>query len=123
MIPGMGDASGSGRDQVAIARRLQITRKALGLKQGEFADRAGIARNAYNQFDLGKRLLTLQRGHQLCDEYKLTLDWLFRGDPSALPSRLAAEIARIARRIEAEAKTDRKPATRPRRGPKRSSGP
>jgi transcriptional regulator with XRE-family HTH domain len=79
----------------AIAPRLRITVKALGLTQSEVADRAGMAHNAFNQYYWGKRNLTVPPAQLLCDEFGLTMDWLFRGDPSGLPQKLAAKISEL----------------------------
>jgi transcriptional regulator with XRE-family HTH domain len=69
----------------AVAARLRMTREAFGLEQGEFADRAGIARNAYNQYEQAKRLPRLDQATLLCEVYGLTLDWIFRGEMDGLP--------------------------------------
>ncbi len=73
---------------VKVASRLVLARKAYGLDQQVFGRRAGLSQPQYNQFETGKRLLTLVAALQLCDEYNLTLDWLYRNDPSGLPSDL-----------------------------------
>ena len=75
-----------------VGRRLRRTRLSLGLDQQQFGTRAGLSQPQYNQFENGKQLLTLQAALKLCDEYNLTLDWLYRGDPSGLPYRLATTI-------------------------------
>jgi transcriptional regulator with XRE-family HTH domain len=51
--------------------------------------------NRYSQYESGVRPLTIDAALRICEEYGLTLDWLFRGDRSMLPHRLAIEIARI----------------------------
>jgi transcriptional regulator with XRE-family HTH domain len=71
---------------------LLLTRQALGLAQKEFADRAGLAANTYNQYETGRNIPALDRAHALCDTYALTLDWIYRGDPSGLRYELAAAI-------------------------------
>lgn len=71
-----------------VAKRLMLARKAYGLDQQEFGTRAGLSQPQYNQFETGRRLLTLMPAIRLCDEYNLTLDWLFRDDPSGLPPTL-----------------------------------
>lgn len=76
----------------AVAGRLRVTREALRLSQQEFAARAGMAANTYNQFEHGKRLLPVTKGIALCDAHGLTLDWVYRDDPSNLPYKLAAAI-------------------------------
>lgn len=75
-----------------IAKRLTWARTAYGLDQQAFGTRAGLSQPQYNQFETGKRLLTLQAAVRLCDEYNLTLDWLFRDDPSGLPADLWLKI-------------------------------
>jgi hypothetical protein len=40
-------------------------------------------------------MLTIDAAHRLCDEYGVTLDWLYRGDRSRLPHHLAIDIAQI----------------------------
>lgn len=71
-----------------VARRLRLTRRALGMTQAEVAETCGIGRTAFNQYETGTRLLTLTAALALCGAFGLTLDWLYRGDPSGLPHRL-----------------------------------
>jgi transcriptional regulator with XRE-family HTH domain len=74
----------------AIAERLRMTREALGIKkQKEFAERADISPNTYNQWEKGRVYPDLQYVIRLRDEYGLTLDWIYLGDPSGLPYRIA----------------------------------
>jgi transcriptional regulator with XRE-family HTH domain len=72
----------------AIAGRLRATREAFGLGQNEFARRAGIASNTYNQYEQAKNLPRLDFANQICDTYGVTLDWIYRGDPSGLPMHM-----------------------------------
>ena len=85
------------RSVESVARRLVQTRLALEVGQSEFAKRAGLAQNTYNQFERGKRRLSLEAAHALCDEYRLTLDWLYRGDLSSMPHALAGTLRRMQR--------------------------
>lgn len=71
-----------------------MTREAFGLGQNEFARRAGIASNTYNQYEQGKNIPRLDIANQLCDQYGITLDWIYRGDASGLPLHLATAIRR-----------------------------
>jgi len=75
-----------------IGARLRIARRALGLKSTEFSKGAGIAQNAFSQFETGTRPLTLSAAVKICGRYGLTLDWLYRDDPSGLPHALAEKI-------------------------------
>jgi DNA-binding XRE family transcriptional regulator len=83
----------------AIGRRLAVTRQVLGLQQNEFCERAKIAPNTYNQYEKGKKRPSVPNAIKLCDAYQLTLDWIFRGDPSGLRYETADAIkaARAAR--------------------------
>ena len=78
-----------------VGRRLSLVRRALGLNQQEFGARAGLSQPQYNQFETGKRRLTIEAALQLCHVYALTLDYLYRGDPSGLPYKLANAINEI----------------------------
>ena len=86
------DPSDSGNLAIDVARRLRRTREAVGLDQQQFGSRAGMSQPQYNQYETGKRIITLRSAMMLCDEYSLTLDWIYRGDPSGLPYRLATAI-------------------------------
>jgi transcriptional regulator with XRE-family HTH domain len=73
----------------SVDARLRLTREAFGLEQHEFADKAGIARNAYNQYEQEKRLPRLDAAIKICEVYDLTLDWIFRGKLGGLPFNIA----------------------------------
>jgi transcriptional regulator with XRE-family HTH domain len=92
----MFDPEDSGRLAVDIGRRLRLTRVALGIEnQVDFGREAGLSQPQYNYFETGSRPLTLQAALKLCDRYNLTLDWLYRGDPSGLPYKLAKDISNV----------------------------
>lgn len=78
----------------AIGERLESLRVALDLSQTEFAARAGIAQNTYNQYAKGRNLIRLDFAERICDEYGVTLDWIYRGDASSLPVNIANLIRR-----------------------------
>jgi len=79
-------------DAGPVGRRLRLTREAMRLGQREFAARVNMAPNTYNQYEQGARLIPPGRATQLCDQYQLSLDWIYRGDPGNLPYKLAAAI-------------------------------
>jgi transcriptional regulator with XRE-family HTH domain len=87
----------------AIAARLRATREAFDLGQNEFARRAGIASNTYNQYEQAKNLPRLDFANQICDTYGVTLDWIYRGDPSGLPVRIANLISKDLMSAQADA--------------------
>lgn len=80
-----------------VGRRLALVRQALGLAQYEWAEEAGISQPRYNMYETGRRLLTLDAALKLCARSNLTLDWLYRGDPSGLPYALAEKIRKLRR--------------------------
>jgi len=84
-----------GRDKAAIAARLILTREVLGFEQSEFAEGAGLARSTYNQYETAKNFPRLKEAHKICDQYGLTLDWIYRGDQSGLSYKLADAIKKV----------------------------
>lgn len=81
-----------GRSKEAIGQRLLLTRQALDYKQNEFAARAKMAINTYNQYEMGRNRPQLEQAFALVDAYGLTLDWIYNGDPSGLRAQLADAI-------------------------------
>lgn len=98
------DPDDTGNFPQDIGRRLRLTRRALGYEdrqQAAFAADSGLAQSHYNRFETGDRPLTLPIAMKLCHRWGLTLDWLYRGDPSGLQYKLANDIKSLR-------KTDRK---------------
>lgn len=54
------------------------------MAQNTFCERASIATNTYNQYERGKTRPSVENAIALCEAYDLTLDWIYRGDPSGL---------------------------------------
>ena len=80
----------------AIARRLIATRHALGLNQRQLCERAGVAPNTYNQWERAKGRPDIDGALLLCDAFGLTLDWIYRGEMSALPHGIAVKLRALA---------------------------
>jgi transcriptional regulator with XRE-family HTH domain len=80
------------RTKTGVGRRLTIARQAFGLDQGEFAALAGIAASTYNQYETGKNMPDLKFANAICDAHRLTLDYIYRGDSSALRREIHAAI-------------------------------
>jgi transcriptional regulator with XRE-family HTH domain len=98
-----------GTDLKAIGLRLELTRLALGFDhQNRFCGRAGIATNTYNQYETGDRRPAVENAVALCEAYDLTLDWIYRGDPSGLRYDLRDKIRELRMKKPAEAKAPRK---------------
>ena len=62
-----------------------------------FAAGAGIQKSTYSNYEKGEREPTVENAIKLCDRYELTLDWIYRGDPSGLKYTLADQIIRLRR--------------------------
>ena len=71
-----------------IGRRLLRTRQALKLSQAEFCRQSGVERNLYNPCEKDRRRITIGVAMRIRDRYGVTLDWIYVGDPHALPSDL-----------------------------------
>ncbi len=69
-----------------------MTRQVFGLSQTDFGKGAGIKKSTYNQYEKGKERPALDEAMKLCERYGLTLDWIYRGDPSGLKYELADAI-------------------------------
>ena len=77
----------------AIAERLKLLRKAVGFPvQSKFAERCGISQTAYNNFERATRRISLDEAMKIRRATRVTLDWLYDGDPSGLPLHLAEKI-------------------------------
>ena len=85
------------RSMKAIGERLRVTREALGLSQATFAKAAKVSASAYNQYERGRMRPAIDQAIRLCEGHKLTLDWIYRGDPSGLKYSLADQIIRLRR--------------------------
>lgn len=73
------------------ADRLRATREILEPGHGgasALCEKIECSTTRWSNFEGGKRRITLDVAVKLCDRYGLTLDWIYRGDPSGLPQRL-----------------------------------
>ena len=77
-------------------RRLLRTREALELSQAEFCRQIGVERNLYNPFEKGRRRITIDVAMKIRNRYGITLDWIYAGDPHALPSDLYHKLVALA---------------------------
>jgi transcriptional regulator with XRE-family HTH domain len=76
----------------SLAKRVQETREALDLSQAELCKAIGIKANRWSQYESGERRITLSVAHKLCDEFGVTLDWIYRANPAGLPHALRIKI-------------------------------
>lgn len=80
-----------------VGRRLELTRRALGFKtQVEFCKAIKIDKTVWNPFETGVRRITLTVALKIRHRFAVPLDWIYCGDPSGLPDRIAKELDRLA---------------------------
>lgn len=75
-----------------IAHRIIATREALGLRPIDVCNDLGFRPNAYSQWESGTNRPNLDDMIRFCARYGLTLDWIYRGDPSGLQHGLATKL-------------------------------
>lgn len=86
-----------------IARRLVLTRRAMDeMRPADLCRRTGIRPNTYSQWEGAKSRPRLDEARLLCRHFGYTLDWIYEGDPSGLPHKLATRIAELEADFEPE---------------------
>lgn len=74
----------------AVGQRLEKLRGALGFDaQSGMAKFIGVPTNTYNNWVNSVSLIRPQDAIVLCAKTGVTLDWIYRGDPSGLPMKFA----------------------------------
>jgi DNA-binding XRE family transcriptional regulator len=76
----------------AIAARLRRAREILDLDQKTFAEKAGILPQTYGPFETAKRDLTLEAAKKIRKTHGLTLEFMYFGNISDLPHRIATKL-------------------------------
>ena len=75
-----------------IAKRLEAVQKAYGISQTEFMQRIGMKGHTFSGWLSGERKLKLSTMLRIRATYHVTLDYIYAGDHSGLPLRLANAI-------------------------------
>ena len=88
-------ASSRANEIVKIGDRLRAVREALELSQSDVARAIDVRANTYNQWEHGKRLIDPLVASRLCDQFGVTMDWIYRGNMSSLPHHLAEKLVRV----------------------------
>lgn len=76
----------------AVGERIRLTRLALRLTQAEFGQRFGVPQNAVSQYERGVKMPSYEALNEMCDAFRITSDWVLRGDNSNNPSKLSKAI-------------------------------
>ena len=77
-----------------VGRRLKLLRKALRMKQAALCRLTGINAQVWNNAETGDNLLTIPNAAKLCRVTGVTMDWIYRGQVTALPSSLLANFTK-----------------------------
>jgi transcriptional regulator with XRE-family HTH domain len=79
-----------------VGRRLEETRNALEMTQEEFIAGTKMTQASYSPYErqIENRILPAQHALALCHLHNITLDWIYKGDPSGIPAGLWDKIKR-----------------------------
>lgn len=80
----------------SLAHRLKMTREALDLTAAELCRQIDCKPNRWSQYEKGERKITLEVANALCDEFGLSLDWIYRANPAQLPHALRVKMRQAA---------------------------
>ena len=84
-------------DKIACGRRLRATREALNYQTlREFAKHLGVGEDRYSKWEHGINYMPVEYAKKLKTLDKITLEWLYDGDPSGLPHSLALQVTQRA---------------------------
>jgi hypothetical protein len=98
--------------KTAVGVRLELTRRALGYATAAlFASSLGgkMTPQKWNNYTSGRQMIPVEAALLVCRKFGITLDWIYRGDASALPGKVLSKID------ELSAKTGSKQSVRPAR--------
>lgn len=73
-----------------IIARLRAIADAEGITDAELCKRIGVRTSTWANFvsKNEKRIITLEVAVKLCDEFSVTLDWIYRGKTRGIPSEI-----------------------------------
>jgi transcriptional regulator with XRE-family HTH domain len=73
-----------------VGQRLAATREALGITQAERCRRLRVDPPRWNQYEVGKRRITIEVALALRLAFGVTLDWIYVGDSSRSAREITA---------------------------------
>ena len=77
---------------IGMGRRLRQVRKFLALNQADFGNLIDVGQNTLSSWESGERMIQPKALIKLNKLHRVSLDWIYLGDPSGLPHRLAHAI-------------------------------
>ena len=75
-------------ERTQVADRLRMIREGSGLSQVDFCARTGISPQAWNNYERGARLISLDQALAVCSATNVTLDFIYRGLTLGVPSEI-----------------------------------
>lgn len=78
-----------------IGKRLKWTREALGYSQAAISREISTDPNfpqVWNNWERGRDRISVDNALILCQKFRLSLDWIYRGDDGLLPAKLVRGI-------------------------------
>lgn len=77
----------------SIPGRLKRTREAFKMNQADWCRMVGIDTQAWNNYESGRRRISLDQLLKVCRATGITTDWIYRGMMSAsIPSQIQIEL-------------------------------
>lgn len=71
---------------IAVSQRLVLLRQFHADSAADFCRKAGFAPSAWNNYETGDRRISVDAAIQLCNHFRITLDWIYRGELYGLPA-------------------------------------
>lgn len=75
-----------------VGRRLRHLRVAYGHKAKTFANLLGIAETTWNNFERGKRRISIDEAIKVAAKTGASLDWIYRGLEGTLPLHVVEKL-------------------------------
>lgn len=76
-----------------VAGRLKRTREAFKMNQADWCRLVGIETQAWNNYESGRRRISIDQAIRVCQATGVTIDWIYRGlMNSSLPPQVQIEL-------------------------------
>lgn len=69
-----------------------MAREALDLTQTQAADKSGISKSGWANYEAGDRLVDPHVAVRFCQAFGVTMDWIYLGRAAGLPRELFANV-------------------------------
>lgn len=81
-------------DATQVGRRLTALRLHHGMTKGEFANSVEIDQTSYGRIEKGLKPLKADMAYRIAERWGVSMDFLYRGRLTELPSNLADSLMR-----------------------------